>query len=155
MKKILILFLVSTLAVSCKNKDSKEDTTKESKETIVETPTTLIQIGCYEYNKDGNQILFEITEVNNTVEGTINYVLAEKDANTGTFSGTLTDDKLIGIYTFSSEGTESSREVAFLIKDGQLIEGFGELNETGNAFKNKNNISYTSTMPLIKTDCAK
>ncbi|RSC95914.1 hypothetical protein [Tenacibaculum singaporense] len=155
MKKLLILFLVTTLAISCKKKESKNDVTKESKEVVVQTPTTLVQIGCYEYNKDGNQILFEITEINNTVEGTINYVLAEKDANTGAFSGTLTDDKLIGIYTFSSEGTESTREVAFMVKDNQLIEGFGELNETGDAFKNKNNISYTSTMPLTKTDCAK
>ena len=155
MKKILILFLVTTLAISCKKKESKNDVTKESKEVVVQTPTTLVQIGCYEYNKDGNHILFEITEVNNTVEGTINYVLAEKDANTGAFSGTLTDDKLIGIYTFSSEGTESTREVAFMLKDNQLIEGFGELNEAGNSFKNKNNISYTSTMPLTKTDCTK
>ncbi|AZJ33669.1 hypothetical protein SAMN05444344_0516 [Tenacibaculum mesophilum] len=155
MKKILILFLVTTLAISCKKKEPKNDATKEPVEVVVETPTTLIQIGCYEYNKDGNQILFEITEINTTVEGTINYALAEKDANTGTFSGTLTDNKLIGIYTFSSEGTESTREVAFMVKNGQLIEGFGELNETGNAFKNKNNISYTSTMPLTKTDCTK
>lgn len=155
MKKILILFLVTTLTTSCKKEKYKNDVTKESKEVVVETPTTLLQIGCYEYNKEGNQILFKITEIGNTIKGAINYVLAEKDANTGTFSGTLTDNKLIGIYTFSSEGTESTREVAFMVKDDQLIEGFGELNKTGNAFKNKNNISYTSTMPLTKTDCIK
>ncbi|MGG6231118.1 hypothetical protein [Tenacibaculum sp. SDUM215027] len=155
MKKILILFMLTTLAISCKKKESKSDTIKESKEVVVETPTTLLQIGCYEYSKDGNQILIEITEMDDTVKGTIEYALTEKDTNTGTFEGMLNDDKLIGTYTFSSEGTESTREVAFMVKDNQLIEGFGELNEAGNSFKNKNNISYTSTMPLTKTDCSK
>lgn len=155
MKKILILFLATVLVVSCKKKESKNDVTKETKEVIIKTPTTSLEVGCYEYNKDGNQILFKITEINDTVEGTISYALAEKDANTGTFSGTLTDDTLIGSYTFTSEGIVSTREIAFRVKDDQLIEGFGELNGTGNAFKNKNNISYTSTMPLTKTACTK
>ena len=155
MKKILILFLVTIVVISCKKKESKNNTTKESKEVVVETPTTLVQVGCYEYNKDGNQISLEITKIGDTIKGTIKYELAEKDSNTGTFTGTLNDDKLIGTYIFSSEGTESTREVAFMVKDNQLIEGFGELNEAGNAFKNKENINYTSTMPLTKIDCTK
>ncbi|TDQ30184.1 hypothetical protein [Tenacibaculum caenipelagi] len=155
MKKILVLFLVTAVAISCKKKESKNDTTKESKEAIAETPTTLLQVGCYEYNKDENLISIEIIEIDDTIKGTIEYALAEKDANIGTFIGILNNDKLIGTYTFISEGTESAREIAFMVKDNQLIEGFGELNETGNAFKDKNNISYTSTMPLTKIDCTK
>ena len=155
MKKILIFFLVTTVAISCKKKESKNDTPQESKEVVVETPTTLLKVGCYEYNNDGNQILFEIIEIDNTIKGNITYALTEKDSNTGTFIGELNEDKLIGTYTFSSEGTESTREMAFMVKDNQLIEGFGELNETGDAFKDKNNISYTSTMPLTKIDCTK
>ncbi|MDD7886099.1 hypothetical protein [Flavivirga sp. 57AJ16] len=70
-------------------------------------------------------------------------------------NGKLNGDTLFGEYTFMSEGIESKREVAFLIKDHQLIEGYGELNEDRTAFVDKNNISYTSTMPLTKTDCDK
>ena len=85
----------------------------------------------------------------------LNIEYAEKDANQGKFVGTLNGDKLIGTYTFNSEGTESSREMAFLIKDNQLIEGYGELNEDGTKFKDMNTIKYTSTMPLTKMECDK
>ena len=86
--------------------------------------------------------------------GNLNYAFKEKDANTGTFSGVLKDSVLIGNYSFMSEGMVSSREVAFLVKENQLIEGFGELDETGTGFKDKDNISFSSSMPLTKTECS-
>lgn len=41
----------------------------------------------------------------------------------------------------------------FLVKDNQLIEGYGDLNEDGTKFKDVNSIKDTSTMPLTKVDC--
>lgn len=52
-----------------------------------------------------------------------------------------------------SEGTESKREVAFRVKDNQLIEGYGPMNENGDAFTDKSSIAYSANMPLKKTDC--
>jgi hypothetical protein len=46
------------------------------------------------------------------------------------------------------------REVAFIIKDGKLIEGYGELNEEGTTFKDPSQLHFTSTMPLQKTNCS-
>lgn len=73
--------------------------------------------------------------------------------NTGTFIGALKEDRLIGAYTFMLEGMESSREVAFQVKDGQLIEGYGEMNKDGTSFKNYGSINFSSTMPLTRGEC--
>ena len=87
------------------------------------------------------------------MKGNLSYALDGKDANNGNFTGTLNGNKLIGNYTFHSEGRKSTREVAFMVKGKQLIEGYGPLNETGTKFKDKEAIQYTSEMPLKKTAC--
>ncbi len=87
------------------------------------------------------------------MEANLTYAYAEKDKNTGTFTGEFNDGKLVGTYTFQSEGVESKRQVAFMLKDNQLVEGYGELNEDGTIFKDVNSVNYSSTMPLTKMDC--
>ena len=127
----------------------------EAPETVAPPqPVPTLEVGCYTYDANGNKVVLEITEINNAVLGNLSYALSEKDANAGTFAGELLDSVLIGKYTFMSEGTQgNTREVAFLFKDGQLIEGYGELDETGTAFKDKNALSFSSSMPLSKTEC--
>ncbi|MDD7886526.1 hypothetical protein [Flavivirga sp. 57AJ16] len=154
MKKLILLLLLIIGFTNCKNNTAKEKNTSEEKEVVVnKKPTSLLKTGCYSYNADNNAINLEITDVENGIKGNLTYALDAKDSNSGTLNGTLEGDKLFGEYTFMSEGVESKREVAFLIKDNQLIEGYGELNENGTAFVDKNKISYSSTMPLTKTDC--
>lgn len=155
MKKLIILSLLAICITSCKNNTKKQGTTEEKDVMTTEEPSALLETGCYSYNANNSAIHMEIISLENGVTGKLNYALAEKDSNSGTFNGELSDDKLIGEYTFMSEGIESKREVAFMVKDNQLIEGYGEINEIGTAFKDKTNINYTSTMPLSKTDCDK
>lgn len=157
MRNILFIAIVFFTIVSCKNKtDDKSELVIKQEDTIKEaTKKAILDKGCFEYNNNGNVIKIEITEVTQNVTGNLDIAYAEKDANKGTFIGTLNNNKLIGIYKFQSEGTESSREIAFLIKDNKLIEGYGELNEEGTKFKDTSAIKYTSTMPLTKVDCGK
>ncbi|MCX2681674.1 hypothetical protein OOZ15_17105 [Galbibacter sp. EGI 63066] len=158
MKKLIILSLLAISFTSCKNKTAKEEqNTPEEKEAVaIEKPSSLLEMGCYAYNDNNNNAVnLEITSLENGVTGKLTYALDGKDSNSGTFNGELKNDKLFGIYTFISEGIESKRDIAFLIKDNQLIEGYGELSESGTAFVDKSNINYTSTMPLTKTDCDK
>ncbi|MCR8667908.1 hypothetical protein NO995_09460 [Aestuariibaculum sp. M13] len=115
--------------------------------------TTSLKTGCYVYSGDGNELLFQITDVSDDVYGRLKYRYHEKDENMGNFRGKLYSDKLLGTFTFISEGIESVREVAFLVKKDTLIEGFGTLNETGTAFKFRDSIAYSSKMPLVKTNC--
>lgn len=156
MKRIIIALLLTSVFVGCKSNEKKEEepTKVENQEEVVETsPSPSLEIGCYGYDDNGSKVVLEITQITDSIRGNLNYAFKEKDANTGTFSGVLKDSVLIGNYSFMSEGLESSREVAFLIKENQLIEGFGELNETGTGFKDKENISFSSSMPLTQTEC--
>ncbi len=157
MKKLALLALALLTIVACENntKTENQSVTKEEITVKKSSEKRALETGCYEYNSDGNNVKMEITEVNKNVTGDLNIAYSEKDANQGEFMGTLTGDKLIGTYTFNSEGTESSREIAFLVKDNQLIEGYGDMNEDGTKFKDVNAIKYKFTMPLTKVDCDK
>lgn len=153
-KMVALLMLVSIAFSSCKNKEEKVDDTmmeEPVEEEMVMTPS--LEKGCYMYNENGSMVNLKITKTDNPVEGNLTYALAEKDKNTGTFSGNINDGKLVGTYTFQSEGVESKRQIAFMLKDNQLVEGYGEMNEDGTMFKDANALNYSSTMPLIKTDC--
>ena len=152
MKKIIIILLMTISFSSCK-KNTDEKTSDENNVVNHDEPTSTLAIGCYAYNANNDNIIFEITSLENGVTGNLKYVLKEKDSNLGTFIGEINGENLIGTYSFMSEGIESKREVAFLIKDNQLIEGYGEMDENGTSFIEKTKISYTSTMPLTKTDC--
>jgi len=156
MKKLIILSFFTLTILSCKDNNENKKSTDEKTQSIIEKELTpSLETGCYIYNDGKSIINFEITETGNQISGKLTYELYEKDSNKGTFTGNTSNDKLFGIYTFESEGIESSREVAFMIKDDLLIEGYGELNESGNAFKDKKTIKYVSKMPLKKTDCNK
>lgn len=151
-----MFFLLAASLVSCNNNAAKEETTSEEKVMPVPNkPASLLEVGCYIYNANNNNINLEITSLENGVAGNLTYSLDGKDKNKGTFAGNVDGDKLIGTYTFNSEGKESKREVAFLVKDNELIEGYGDLKDNGTTFADKSSINYSSTMPLTKQDCSK
>lgn len=152
MKKSALLILALTTFVACNN-NAKTDNQSITKEESTENST--LETGCYDYKNNGNNIKMEITEVSDNVTANLNIAYAQKDANQGTFVGKLNGGKLIGIYTCNAEGAESTRQMAFLVKDNQLIEGYGDLIENGTKFKDANSIKYNSTMPLTKVDCDK
>ena len=157
MKKLMILLMFALTMTACKNDKKTEVATQTATENpaIVENSTTVLEPGCYEYNKDGNNVKMEITKVADEVTGNLNTAYSGKDSNKGTFVGKLKGDKLIGNYTFDAEGKSNSREVAYQVKDNQLTEGYGDLDESGTKFKDVNAIKYSSTMPLVRVDCTK
>ncbi len=157
MKKLALLTFAIVTLVACKNstKIENQSVTKDENPVEKSSEKRILETGCYEYNSDGNNIKMKITEVDENVSGDLNIAYAEKDTNEGKFVGKLNGDKLIGTYTFNAEGSESSREMAFLVEGNKLIEGFGDLNEDGTKFRDVNTIKYNSTMPLTKVDCDK
>lgn len=155
MKKIVYIVFTTLLVFGCKTKTEKENNNGQPETTtdVEEKSAPSLEVGCYIYDANGNRIVFEITDVSTTVLGNLSYALKEKDGNKGTFAGVMNDSVLLGKYTFISEGKESTREVAFLVEDAQLVEGFGELDSTGTAFKDVTVLSFSSSMPLSKTEC--
>lgn len=155
MKKFTILFFTALTMLNCKNKEEKKENINTQEVLSEEKTTVSLDLGCYIFNDGKNDVSFEITENGSEIKGNLTYSFAEKDKNSGSFTGKLNNGILLGKYTFQSEGKESVREVAFKVDGDKLIEGYGDLNEDGTAFKDAANLNFTSKMPLTKADCAK
>jgi len=113
--------------------------------------------GCYIYSQDSSYIEMEIIHEGEQILGTLKYKLFEKDANLGTIAGKISDSILIADYKFTSEGTQSTRQIAFLIKNNQLIEGYGEVEVNGKiaTFKNIEDLDFSSSKVILKKhDCS-
>lgn len=97
----------------------------------------------------------QLSSNGNYIKGYLTYSLYQKDKNNGTFEGEMHHDTLIADYTFNSEGNTSVREIAFLLKDTLLIEGYGEMKYKGEklVFKNTKYLSFPGTIVLRKTSC--
>lgn len=147
--KILFSIFITILLTGCK----KEITNTK---TIIATDakSAIPQTECYSYNGNGNKIELQLHVTSDSVSGTLNYSLAEKDSNTGTLKGKLVNNVLIADYTFQSEGMESLRQAAFKLKDNKWIEGYGEMTKDGTHFKDVAHLKFTPTMPLSKINCS-
>ncbi|TGD56710.1 hypothetical protein [Flavobacterium humi] len=148
MKKTLLLAFVLLGVLSCKKKEEPLPTQPGQEKT-----STALSIGCFAFEGDYGTILLRVTDTLNGIKGFLKYDLYEKDSNTGTFKGFLKGDTLIADYTFQSEGTESTRQVAFLAGENQLLEGYGEMTPDGTRFKETKTLQFSKAMPLTKTDC--
>lgn len=153
MKKLIVLSFVALTMLNCKNKEQKTENPNATAPEVAKETATPLDLGCYVFDDGKNKVSLEITENGKEIKGNLTYALAEKDKNSGNFTGELNEGILIVNYTFQSEGSESIRQVAFKVDGDKLIEGYGELNNEGTAFKDLKSINFTSTMPLTKTDC--
>jgi len=110
---------------------------------------------CYAYikGKDTAELTLITTGIVST--GELKYKWFEKDRNTGTIEGEMHGDTLIAAYTFNSEGQKSVRQVAFLKKGNQLLEGFGEVEEKDGQtrFKDLKKLDFGPSMVFEKVAC--
>lgn len=158
MKKYIIYPAVFVLLLTGCKREVNNTNTIDYAEAVVDTAAAGVydaETRCYLYHANGSKIEMKVVYDGNRVSGTLDYALAEKDKNTGTFNGTIINNKLIIDYTFNSEGTKSTRQLAFRMRDENLYEGFGPMTTDGNHFKDVKNIQFTSNMPLEKVDCKK
>ena len=151
MKKFILFAIALTILLTGCKKETPEALTPITETAKPQQPKT----ECFSFEQNGSAVSLQMQTIENDVTGTMVYALAEKDRNTGNFKGTIKNNILIADYTFQSEGVESTRQIAFELKDNKLIEGYGEMNEDGTKFKDITQIKFDSKMPLSKTDCAK
>ena len=97
---------------------------------------------CYGSFTDKDSVFLKLTTTGEKVTGDLTYKLFEKDKNKGVLNGTLTGDTIFATYEFTSEGQTSAREVAFLKKGNELIEGFAPMDQSGGHFINKHDIDF-------------
>jgi hypothetical protein len=149
MKRILIIavfFFLGDLITSC-NPEKRTDNVDVAAE------TTTIKTCFAHLSKDTVLLLLKTTGTE--VRGVLRYTLYEKDLNEGILDGEMKGDTLVANYNFYSEGISSTREVVFLKKNNQLIEGFGETiaSEGKQIFKNRGTLDFTGSLVLTLTEC--
>ena len=161
MKKSIQLLSVAAIILSaCNNNESPKETTvtsttnADSVTAITETKVTAPSKMCYAFTGKDTATLSLVVNENN-VMGDLMYKIAGKDKNTGAFTGTMMGDTLLGDYKFMSEGKESTRQVAFLVKDNMAVEGYGASEEKNGkmVFKNTGSLNFGKGISMTKTDC--
>lgn len=152
MKRTHFLIVLGLLA-ACNSQPKEKETEAQSQQPA--NAPKVEPIACYQYATAADTITLKLVKMGSTVGGALFYKLKEKDMNAGTINGTLRNDILIADYTFKSEGTESTRQVAFKKTGNAFIEGYGEtVNVNGvEKFKNVDSIVYSSSMKLQEIPC--
>lgn len=88
-----------------------------------------------------------------TISGKMHYKNFEKDSSYGDLTGIVSGDTIKAEYVFEAEGTTSTREIWFLRKDGNLLEGIGEYDATGENYANGSSVKFEKGHTLKPADC--
>lgn len=149
------LLIASALFASCQGGTSKKTQAKIDSTIVTNTETKLDSTTCYQYIKNRDTAILSINQKDNRITGNLGYNLYEKDKNAGTIKGVVRGDTVIVDYTFQSEGRKSVREVAWLKKGDQLIEGFGDVEELNGKmkFKDVSKLKFDSGLIFTETAC--
>lgn len=162
--KLFLLIAAGVVVTSCNNEPKTTtadgtvtaDTKATTDTATTEKTTTANETSeCYVNTKSKDSALLHLTINNNTVTGNMSYAIAGKDKNKGTLQGELRGDTIFADYTFSSEGKQSVRQVAYLKKDNSLLEGYGDAEEQGDkmVFKNTSALNFGKGVVLQKVNC--
>jgi hypothetical protein len=152
------------LAAACNNPkgtnvslDVIDSLGSEGTDTIRKTAVKLQP--CYLATIGKDSAFLKITVSDSTkISGELQYKFHEKDQTIGEISGKISSDTLTVMYTFSSEGKKSEREITFLVRDEQVIEGIGDYQEKGGKmlYKSKALIDYTGkSFVFLPSACTK
>lgn len=154
MKKSLLSFFVLTSIFAACSSNKSSETTSDSATADTAIPSANQQF-CYTYIKDRDTAKITMMSAGEITTGELSYSLYEKDKNNGVFEGELHGDTLIAEYTFNAEGKESVRQVAFLKKGDQLLEGYGDAEEKNGKmmFKNTAALKFGQGIVFRKTTC--
>ena len=150
MKKNQFIILLGLLA-AC-NSQPKEKETEGQAEQPSNTKQT---INCYQYATAADTVRLTLVHVGGTITGMLLYQLKDKDMNAGSIKGTMKGDILVADYTFKSEGTVSTRQVAFKKNGNTFTEGYGESVDVNGVekFKNIDSLDFPSSMKLQEIPC--
>lgn len=159
MKNLILSVFTVLFAISCEKKSTETQlaTTPSDSVTVPETnepvQSSTLQT-CFMGNTEKDSIFMTLDDNLGTFTGKLRYKNFEKDSSFGDIVGNQNGDTLKLNYTFQSEGMTSEREIFYLKKDGNLIEGIGDHKTTGNkeVYANYSKIRYEGQV-LKQEDC--
>jgi len=154
MKKFSLLTLAAAALffTACQSENKEENNQEAALDTNIVSATTQ---NCYAYAKNGDTAKLTFMTSGDITTGELLYKLAEKDSNKGIIKGKMHGDTLLADYTFNSEGTESVRQVAFIKRGDDLLEGFGDVEQRDGkmVFKNTGKLTFGQSIVFKKVDC--
>lgn len=141
-----VIFLFLTSCAGNKEKDPEVADTNIAKETTIH---------CYQKITGNDTMLLTVNKTGQKVTGVLIYDFFEKDRSDGMFSGQLYGDTLIAEYTYKSEGKESARDIAFLLKEIDAVEGYGVAEEKNGIFKftDRTKIDFSDSLIYKNIPC--
>lgn len=172
--KNLIIFLISIFFLSACNtntQDSSNDGNEVAgniaKEEIVDnTPKSLEGKHCFveaipqePFVSNGDTIQFidstilYINIVGEKVTGRYDWLPAERDGAYGSIEGTIKDDIIRALYSYTIEGSDQDEEKVFKLSDDKVYIASGEVEEKEleSLIKDIENYEFTTTLPRV--DC--
>ena len=153
MKTKIFFAAIILLAAACNNNENRNTTVDSSATNIpaVQAPQRMCFLGVT--GKDSIKLSMQLA--GNNVSGNLDYLMAEKDSNTGTISGNMHGDTLFADYNFVSEGQQSIRQVAFLLQDSVAVPGYGDMVDNNGTmdFKDHGKISFDEKSMMKKVEC--
>lgn len=155
MKKYFLIAACATLLAACNGNSS----TKQAADSTITAETAVAAAAesrtCYVRYENQDSTYLDLHIKGDQVSGLLNIIPREKDRNTGTVSGLVKGDTILLDYTFQSEGMQSVRQVAYLQKDGKLIEGFAEVQEQDGraSFKSLGDLKFDGSVVLEQSAC--
>jgi len=154
-KLYLILIAITSFAACNTNKENDAENVTGSASDTTSMRIQIPNMKCYANMNGRDTIFLKLEKFPNVVTGILKYKLYEKDANHGELDGMLYGDTLIADYKFESEGKESIRQVAFLIKGNIVKEGYGDMEEKKGkmVFKNTGRINFNNGLQLNEIAC--
>lgn len=128
---------------------------KTSEPVAASTETPVSDKSCYSYFSANDTITLILKGPDTALHGSLVYMLNGKDRNIGTLVGKMSGDTLLADYTYQSEGQSSMREVAFLRKEGQMLQGFGpvQVKDNHQYFSDRGKLQFSSNMALTNQHC--
>jgi hypothetical protein len=110
---------------------------------------------CFVYKTKKDSAFLHINVADSIVTGELFYAFYEKDRNQGKIDGVMRGDTILVKYTFVSEGTESTREVAFLKKGSGWLEGFGAMEDKDGStvFKDRSKLRFNHGLSFKGIRC--
>lgn len=156
MKKYLLSTAAFLVLFSCEKKTENkvQDVSKDSV-TINESDIQVEAIphSCWLEVKANDSVMAVIDDNLGTVTGKLQFKNYQKDSSSGDIYGISVGDTIKVDYVFQSEGLESTREIWFLKKNGNLVEGIGEYDETGEKYKDPKAVKFEGGHSLSSADC--
>lgn len=149
--------LLAIAILSCNNQASEKVATVQSDTAspAVENKIMIPSSVCYASYQGKDTVTLKTENFPNVVTGILRYNLYGKDRNKGEIDGVMHGDTLVADYRFQSEGAQSVRQVAFLLKDSTAIEGYGPMEEKDGKmiFKHLGGVDFSKGIKLRKVEC--